>query len=39
MPQLIKGRALVTDRWTLLREAASLADVPAGAPAAMLACG
>ncbi len=33
MPQLIKGRALVTDRWTLLREAGSLADVPADAPA------
>ena len=28
MPQLIKGRAVVADRWTLLREATSLADVP-----------
>ncbi len=33
MPQLIKDRALVADRWTLLRDAASLVDVPAGAPA------
>ena len=32
MPQLIKNRAVADDRWTLLREAASLADVPAGTP-------
>jgi uncharacterized protein (DUF934 family) len=32
MPLLIKGRAIVEDRWTLLREAASLADVPSGTP-------
>ena len=32
MPQLIKDRAIVEDRWTLLREAASLADVPSGTP-------
>jgi hypothetical protein len=25
---LLGGRAIVEDRWTLLREAASLADVP-----------
>lgn len=31
MPKLIKGRALVDDRWTLLRDAATLADVPPGA--------
>jgi phosphoadenosine phosphosulfate reductase len=30
MPQLIKNGALVDDRYTLLREAKSLADVPAG---------
>jgi uncharacterized protein (DUF934 family) len=30
MPQLIRDNAIVDDRWTLLREAASLADVPAG---------
>src|SRR6266498_2660810 len=35
MPQLIKGRALVTDRWTLLRGAGSLADVPAEEPAGL----
>ena len=29
MPQLIKDRAVVDDRWTLLRDAAALADVPA----------
>jgi uncharacterized protein (DUF934 family) len=29
MPQLIKGRAVVADAWVLLRDAASLADVPA----------
>ena len=32
MPQLIKGRAIVEDRWTLLREAASLAEVPSDTP-------
>jgi uncharacterized protein (DUF934 family) len=32
MPLLIKDRAVVEDRWTLLRDAASLADVPAGTP-------
>ena len=32
MPLLIKGRAIVEDRWALLREAASLADVPPNAP-------
>jgi sulfate adenylyltransferase subunit 2 len=32
MPQLIKNRAVADDRWTLLREATSLADVPAGTP-------
>jgi phosphoadenosine phosphosulfate reductase len=30
MPQLIKNGALAEDRYTLLREAASLAEVPAG---------
>ncbi|HEY2969929.1 MAG TPA: DUF934 domain-containing protein [Casimicrobiaceae bacterium] len=30
MPQLIKDNAVVNDRWTLLREAASPADVPDG---------
>ena len=30
MPQLIKDDAIVDDRWTLLREAASQADVPVG---------
>src|SRR6266700_2347517 len=30
MPQLIKDAAIVDDRWTLLREAASPADVPDG---------
>ena len=33
MRQLIKDRALVDDRWTLLRDASTLADVPGGAPA------
>jgi uncharacterized protein (DUF934 family) len=33
MPQLIKSRAIVEDRWTLLREAASIFDVPPGVPA------
>ena len=28
MPLLIKGRAIVEDRWTLLRDVTSLADVP-----------
>ena len=30
MPRLIKDNAIVDDRWTLLREAASPADVPDG---------
>ena len=33
MPQLIKGRAVTDDRWTLLRDARTLADVPEGVPA------
>ena len=33
MPQLIKNGAVVADRFTLLRDAASLADVPVGTPA------
>jgi uncharacterized protein (DUF934 family) len=32
MPLLIKDRAIVEDRWTLLRDAASLADVPINTP-------
>ena len=32
MRRLIKDRAVVDDPWTLLREAASLADVPDGVP-------
>jgi len=32
MPRLIKDGAIVEDRWTLLREARSLADLPAAAP-------
>jgi len=28
MPRLIKNRAIVEDRWTLLREATTLADLP-----------
>ncbi len=32
MPLLIKGRAIVEDRWALLREAASLVDVPPNTP-------
>src|SRR5258708_47769 len=32
MPRLIKNGAVVEDRWTLLREAASLAELPAGSP-------
>ena len=32
MPQLIRNGALADDRYALLREAASLADVPAGTP-------
>ena len=32
MPRLIKDRAIVEDRWTLLREATALADVPADVP-------
>ena len=33
MPRLIKDNAIVEDRWTLLREAASPADVPEGVAA------
>src|SRR5258708_15265758 len=33
MPRLIKDGAIADDRWTLLREATSLADVPDGEPA------
>ncbi|HEX8011739.1 MAG TPA: DUF934 domain-containing protein [Casimicrobiaceae bacterium] len=33
MPRLIKEGAIVEDRWTLLREATSLAHVPAAGPA------
>ena len=33
MPRLIKDNVIVKDRWTLLREAASPADVPDGAAA------
>src|SRR3982074_2775278 len=32
MPQLIKDRAVIDDRWTLLRQATTLADVPEGVP-------
>jgi uncharacterized protein (DUF934 family) len=32
MPRLIKDRALVDDRWTLLRDATTLAAVPSTAP-------
>jgi phosphoadenosine phosphosulfate reductase len=32
MPRLIKNRAVIEDGWTLLRQAASLADVPDGVP-------
>lgn len=32
MPSLIEGRAVVADRWMLLREAGSLAAVPAAGP-------
>jgi len=32
MPRLIKDGAIVEDRWTLLRDATSLADVPNGEP-------
>src|SRR6266568_2685393 len=32
MPLLIKGRAIVEDGWTLLREATALADVPEDSP-------
>jgi uncharacterized protein (DUF934 family) len=32
MPLLIKGRAVVEDRWTLLRDAAAPADIPADSP-------
>ena len=33
MPRLIKDGAIVDDRWTLLREAASIADLPDGVAA------
>src|SRR6266403_2357888 len=33
MPRLIRNAAIVDDRWTLLREAASVADVPNGVAA------
>ena len=36
MPQLIKDGAIADDRWTLLREATSLADVPNGEPTARI---
>ena len=32
MPRLIRNRAIVEDGWTLLRQAASVADVPDGVP-------
>src|SRR5258705_2663308 len=32
MRQLIKGRTVVDDRWTLLRDASTLAEVPDGIP-------
>lgn len=32
MPRLIDGRAIADDRYTLLREAAALSDVPDGVP-------
>jgi phosphoadenosine phosphosulfate reductase len=32
MPRLIKDRAVIEDRWTLARQAATLADLPDGAP-------
>jgi len=32
MPRLIRNRALAEDRYTLLRDAATLADVPDGVP-------
>ena len=32
MPRLIRNRAIANDRYTLLRDAASLADVPDGVP-------
>jgi uncharacterized protein (DUF934 family) len=33
MPRLIRDGAIVEDRWTLLRDAVTLADVPASGPA------
>ena len=33
MPKLIKNRAVIEDRWMLLRDAASLVDVPTAGPA------
>lgn len=32
MPKLIKDRAVIDDAWTLLRDAAALADIPDGVP-------
>ena len=32
MPQLIKQRVITDDRWTLVREAAALTDLPDGVP-------
>src|SRR6266581_3413572 len=32
MPLLIRDRSIIEDRWTLLREATSLADVPSSVP-------
>jgi uncharacterized protein (DUF934 family) len=32
MPQLIKQRVIADDRWTLVREAAALTDLPDGVP-------
>src|SRR5207344_1937752 len=32
MPRLIRDRGVIDDRWTLLREAATLADLPDGTP-------
>jgi len=37
MPRLIRNRALAEDRYTLLRDAATLADVPDGARLAVIA--
>ena len=32
MPKLLKGRSFVNDRWSIVRAAASLVDVPGGVP-------